>query len=105
MLSRLGYEVLTARGGAEALELSRRFPGPIHLLLTDVVMPGMTGRELAERLRATRPDTPALFTSGHASEVEGAEDLLQKPFTAEALALKVAAALRRAATPAALVRD
>ncbi len=105
MLSRLGYEVLTARGGAEALELSRRFPGPIHLLLTDVVMPGMTGRELAERLRATRPDTPALFTSGHASEVEGAEDLLQKPFTAEALALKVAATLRSAATPAALVRD
>jgi two-component system cell cycle sensor histidine kinase/response regulator CckA len=100
LLGRLGYQVLAARNGADAVELSRRFPGPIHLLLTDIVMPGMTGRELAERLRATRPDTPALFTSGHVSEVLNDDALLlQKPFTLETLARKVAAALRRPAPP------
>ncbi len=93
VLGGLGYEVLTARDGAEALELGRRFRGPIHLLLTDLVMPGLTGRELADRLRAARPGVKTLFMSGYAEQAVDPDDLLEKPFAPDALARRVAAAL------------
>lgn len=97
ILGSLGYEVLAARDGAEALELIQRFPGPIHLLLTDLVMPGMTGREVADELRAARPGSKVLFMSGYAEEAVGPDELLQKPFAPDLLARKVAAALRPSA--------
>ena len=95
ILSRLGYRVLVASDGIEALALSREFAEPIQLLLTDVIMPGMDGRELAERMMITRPDTRILFMSGYAEPPIPDEVLLQKPLTPDALARKVAAILRQ----------
>jgi len=91
-----GYTVLKASGGAEALELAARGEQPIHLTITDVVMPGVDGRELAKRLAIVRPDLKVLFMSGYASDavlhngiVEEGTPFLQKPFTPESLARKV----------------
>ena len=95
ILSRLGYRVMVASDGIEALALSREFAEPIQLLLTDVIMPGMDGRELAERMMITRPDTRTLFMSGYAEPPIPDEVLLQKPVTPDALARKVAAILRQ----------
>jgi len=95
ILVSLGYDVLAARNGAEALELSYRFPRPIHLLLTDVVMPGMTGPALAERMLATRTGTKVLFMSGCAERTVDPDELLQKPFARDTLARRVASALQR----------
>jgi len=96
ILSWQGYEVLVASRGAEALEVSERQKGPIHLLITDVVMPGMTGPELARRLTARRPATKVLFMSGYTDDsilhhgvLEPGTEFLQKPFTAESLGAKV----------------
>jgi CheY-like chemotaxis protein len=82
-----GYEVLAAADGASALELVATHDGPVHLLLTDVVMPGMLGKELAHRLTAVRPATRLLYMSGYARPVlasQGTLDpgvaLLEKPF-------------------------
>jgi two-component system, cell cycle sensor histidine kinase and response regulator CckA len=95
-LRRFGYNVLAARHGGDALLLCERHPDPIHLLLTDVVMPQMSGRELAERLASLRPDMRVLFMSGYtADELDnhgGPElpgPLLQKPFNPMVLAHKV----------------
>jgi CheY-like chemotaxis protein len=93
ILSRLGYRVLVASDGIEALTLSQRFPETIHLLLTDVIMPGMDGRELAERMMVARPDTRILFMSGYAEPPIPDDVLLQKPVTPDALARKVAEVL------------
>jgi len=89
ILSGAGYRVLTAEGGAQALELAARHEGTIDLLVSDVVMPGMLGKELAERLVGVRPETRVLFMSGYAQPVlasQGTLDpgvvLLEKPFTA-----------------------
>jgi PAS domain S-box-containing protein len=85
-LSANGYTVLEARHGRDALLASDRHRGPIHLLLSDVVMPEMGGRELAERLTAQRQDLRVLFMSGYTSDevvrkgIEGA-GFMQKPFT------------------------
>jgi len=98
IVSRLGYRVLVARGGAEALATNERFVEPIDLLLTDVIMPGMDGRELAARIRVTRPSMKVLFMSGYAEPPIPDEVFLQKPVTADAIARKLAAILR---TPAA----
>ena len=101
-----GYRVLeagTPRAGAR--RRARPTSGPIHLVLTDVVMPGMSGRELAERLRPLRPEAPVLYMSGYTDDAIGHHGLLdpgtlflQKPFTADALLWKLHEAL--AAVPA-----
>src|SRR6185503_5209130 len=97
ILVRLGYRVLVASDGIEALALSREFAEPIDLLLTDVVMPGMDGRELAERMRMTRPDTRILFMSGYAEPPIPGDVLLEKPVTPDALARKVSEVLHQPA--------
>ncbi|MDP2700600.1 MAG: response regulator, partial [Candidatus Rokubacteria bacterium] len=91
-----GYNVLEARHGVEALEISERHRGPIHLMVTDVVMPQMSGRELAQRLQPLRADMKVLYMSGYTDDaivrhgVLGAGmAFLSKPFTPDALALKV----------------
>jgi two-component system cell cycle sensor histidine kinase/response regulator CckA len=91
-----GYNVLEACHGMAALEVGERHPGRIDLLLTDVVMPGMSGRELAERLRGARPEIRTVYMSGYTDDavvLHGilAEDMafLQKPFTAAELARRV----------------
>ena len=96
ILSQKGYRLLEASNGAEALALSANYAEPIDLLLTDVVMPGMTGRELANRLLETRPTVKVLFTSGYTAEVISHQDVLDagaaylpKPFTASQLTLKI----------------
>ena len=96
VLQAAGYTVLAAADPAAALALSGRHPGPIHLLLTDVVMPEMSGRELRERLRSLRPQTRALYISGYTDEALGRHGvlepgtfLLQKPFRIAALSDKV----------------
>ena len=91
-----GYTVLEADSSPAALEIARRHAGPIHLLLTDVIIPGMDGRSLAEALRAQRPGLRVLFMSGYADKAivhHGVLDpgvaYLAKPFTTEAVARKV----------------
>ena len=92
ILSAAGYQVLSADGGPSALEVAARHEGTIDLLLSDVVMPGMLGKDLAERLVHIRPDTRVLYMSGYAQPVlhsQGTLDpgvaLLEKPFTADDL--------------------
>lgn len=103
-LERRGYRVLAAADGEAALALSRAFAGRIDLLVTDVVMPGMNGRELADRLAQARPDLPVLYVSGYTEDTElvlglGGEirSLLPKPFTSLELARRVRASLGTAA--------
>jgi CheY-like chemotaxis protein len=100
VLQRQGYTVLEAADGQEALRLAAGHSGPIHLLLTDVVMPGMSGMALAEGLGQTHPDLKILFTSGytdiaiaHQGVLEPGVAFLQKPFSPLALARKVRAVL------------
>jgi PAS domain S-box-containing protein len=100
VLQLLGYRVLLAGDGAEALRVASEHGGPIDLLLTDVVMPIMHGTQLAERLTAVRPQTRVLFMSGYTDSVlvrrgvqRGETRWLPKPFRAEALAQKVREAL------------
>jgi two-component system cell cycle sensor histidine kinase/response regulator CckA len=97
-----GYKMLEASHGTAALEVGERHPGRIDLLMTDVVMPGMSGRELAEHLRASRPEIRTLYMSGYTDDavvLHGvlAEDMafLQKPFTAAQLARQVREVLDR----------
>src|SRR5260370_35227099 len=65
VLTAQGYTVLEAGDGAEALKIAQRHAGPLHLVLTDVVMPGMGGRELAQRLAPRRPELNLVYTSGY----------------------------------------
>jgi len=95
-LRELGYRVLEAHDGDSALRLLERQGEPIDLLFTDVVMPGMSGRELVEAARATQPALRALYTSGytrnaivHAGRLDPGVELIVKPFTFEALGQKV----------------
>jgi PAS domain S-box-containing protein len=98
-----GYQVLAAETAEAALELSRAHPDRIHLLLTDVVLPGMNGRRLAETLKAERPGLAVLLCSGYFDAREGVEEndpLLRKPFTPDGLVERVRSILRRARAPA-----
>ena len=95
-LQKQGYQVLEASQGDEALSIYGRHDEPIHLLVTDVVMPGMSGRELSERLTSLCREIKILYMSGHTNSailhhgvLEPGVNLLQKPFTPEALARKV----------------
>jgi CheY-like chemotaxis protein len=95
-LRRYGYTVIEAAGALAALEASRSTQGPIHLLLTDVVMPHMNGRRLAELIRTERTNTRILFMSGYSDDAilrAGVQThempFIQKPFSAETLAAKI----------------
>jgi two-component system, cell cycle sensor histidine kinase and response regulator CckA len=96
MLQKLGYRILTAASGVEAIEVSATHPGPIELLLTDVVMPSMSGRQLADALRPHRPDMKVLFLSGYTEDtivhhgvLDPTVQFLPKPFSREVLAKKM----------------
>ena len=95
-LESLGYTVLEAPDGAAAIQVANAHVGPIHLLLTDVVMPGINGRELAQRISELRPEIKVLYMSGytenaigHNGTLDAGITLLQKPFTLPALKAKV----------------
>ncbi|MGE5784443.1 MAG: ATP-binding protein [Myxococcales bacterium] len=103
ILNRLGYRVLSASNGIEALEVAARHAGRIDLLFTDVVMPGMNGRDLSMRLKKLRPDLKVLYTSGYTERVfddsstgrtssipvPRPQDYLSKPYLPESLAARV----------------
>jgi signal transduction histidine kinase len=106
-LERRGYKVLVARDGTEAIARATTFSGPIHLLITDVVMPRVSGRDVAARLRQTRPQMRVLYMSGYSDPSLAQQGLgepdaafLQKPFIATALAAKVRDVLGPPATAA-----
>lgn len=99
-LKRQGFSVLEARGGTEALHHARSHIGTIHVLVTDVVMPGMNGREVYEALRKVRPDVKVVFMSGYTDDALGERGIieeeivfLQKPFTRQSLMTKIEEAL------------
>ncbi len=96
LLEDRGYAVLEAGNGAKALEIAARHQGPIHLVITDVVMPGISGREVAQRMEALRPDAKVLYMSGYTADaitrhgvLEPGMAFLQKPIRPEELAQKV----------------
>ncbi|MCK6546416.1 response regulator, partial [Myxococcota bacterium] len=94
-LERAGWNVLQASTGLEGLAVAEAHAGPLELLVTDVVMPKMNGRALAERLLATRPGLATLFVSGYSEEMvqhglpPGRAAFLPKPFTAPVLLSKL----------------
>jgi len=100
MLARYGFHLLVAGNGHEALRLSEAHPGPIHLLLTDMVMPGMSGEELAAAIRLRRAETKVLFVSGYPKrpQVSGSA-FLPKPFTRGVLLEKIREVLDLTASP------
>jgi len=96
LLEQHGYRVLTAANGAEALLMAQQKPERINLLLTDVIMPGLNGRALAERLATIQPELKVLYMSGYTDDaivnhgvLESGTFLLHKPFSEESLIRKV----------------
>jgi PAS domain S-box-containing protein len=96
VLEASGYTVLEASGGEEAVRVSESHAGPIHLLVTDVIMPGISGPEVAQRLAASRPGMKVLYASGYTDDaiaqhgvLDAATAFLQKPYNASALETKV----------------
>ena len=96
ILRRQGYEVLVADGAAEALRMGEEHPSRIHLLVTDVVMPQMSGPEVARKLAARHPETKVLCMSGYTDDsivrhgvLDARIAFLQKPFTPDQLARRV----------------
>ena len=107
ILERLNYQTLGASSGRHALSIAENHSGPIHLMLTDVIMPGMTGKELADQFKLVRPEMKVLYMSGYTHDVIPREGLLDaginyiaKPFTPEALAQKIRMVLGRRAAGA-----
>jgi CheY-like chemotaxis protein len=105
MLQRLGYQILQAGSGAEALHLFEQHKGSIDLLITDVIMPQMSGRELAQRLKTLQPSLKVLYISGYTDDMlahhgvlESGVFLLQKPFAPDELAKKLREVLDAPAT-------
>src|SRR5579871_587027 len=105
MLKQLGYVVLAAASGGEALEISKSYPNRISALLTDVVMPQMSGRQVADALLLARPDMKVLYLSGytestviHHGVLDSAVDFLAKPFSREALGKKLRTILGKPAS-------
>ena len=95
-LRRYGYTVLDSANGEDAVLLADAFPGTIHLLVTDVIMPGMNGRNLADYLTIRRPELRVLFVSGYTESIISHRCVLdpnvaylQKPFTPESLGKKI----------------
>ena len=102
LLERCGYHVIAASGGEEAIAVAEQHSGQIHLLLTDVVLSGINGKELSERLRVLRPNLNVLFMSGYSADVIAHRGVLDpgvayisKPFTPGGLATKVQEVLRQ----------
>lgn len=100
LLTRLGYRVISAARPEDALRLADEHAGAIDLLVTDVVMPGMNGREVAARITARDPRVKGLFTSGYTADVvahhgviDAGVQLLEKPFSLDRLAAAVRAVL------------
>jgi PAS domain S-box-containing protein len=94
ILSRNGYDVMTSSNGFDAIALVEAYDGEIHLLLTDVIMPQMVGKEVAVRIQALRHGLPVLFMSGYAQPILGStlgegQALLEKPFTEQQLLAEV----------------
>ncbi len=96
LLENAGYTVLQASDAEAALELAQRHAGRLDMLLTDVVMPGLSGPELARRLMSSRPGLRVLYVSGYPDETMASQGILepdasflQKPFTPETLARRV----------------
>ena len=88
IFARNGYHVITAASGPEAIEIVRTYQGDVHLLVTDVVMPQMLGKEVSEQIRTIKPDIEVLFMSGYARRVLNSQGMLdpgvalaEKPFT------------------------
>jgi CheY-like chemotaxis protein len=103
MLEKLGYRVLTTCSPREALRLAAEHAGSLHLLLTDVILPEMNGRELSQRLRASYPELKHLYMSGYTADVIAHQGMLeegvrfiQKPFTMRSLAARVREVLDQA---------
>jgi len=102
-LQAAGYQVLVASDGPKALELAARAPGRIHLLLTDIVMPGLNGSEVAQALARLQGDIRVLYVSGYTADaiaergvLDSGVDLLQKPFTPASLLARIRETLDRA---------
>src|SRR5262249_50568148 len=102
VLRSAGYTLLEAQNGVEALQIAAEYGGPIDLLVTDVMMPEMDGKELSQRMKALYPQLPTLFISGYAENViihqgvlETGAMFLQKPFALATLCRKVEEALER----------
>ena len=96
VLKDYGYKVLVAENGKEGLKICEKNKGPIHLMLTDVVMPEMGGRKLADHLKDSRPEIKVIYMSGytdntivHHGILDKGMNFIQKPFTPETLAAKV----------------
>ena len=109
ILQRSGYAVLEAAGGVEALDALREHPGPVHLLLTDVIMPDLNGRDVAQRVREQRPGIRVVYMSAYSPEAIAHDGLLdegaafvRKPFESGLLLQTVRRALDTAVqtTPA-----
>jgi PAS domain S-box-containing protein len=103
IFDKLGYRVLSADTPEEALQMADEHPGEIDLLVTDVVMPGMNGRELTQQIQALYPDIKALYMSGYTADVianrgvlEKEVQFIQKPFSVKDLAIKVKKTLKNA---------
>jgi CheY-like chemotaxis protein len=103
VLERYGYSVLTAADGEAALEVAAAYAGQIDLLLTDVVIPKLSGRDVADRLAAMRPGLKVLYMSGYTDDaivrhgvLQAGIAYLQKPFAPDALVRKVSEALKGA---------